>query len=424
VGQVAFKSAPGAICATDGARISRNAALPAADRAMQTMNARTNERSTQGPPKPRTRAESRTSGGPRVLAAVATLAALLCSHRAWPCALSFPSARERVLTRKETALIVWDEAHRTEHFVREALFDTEARSFGFLVPVPARPVLAEARDELFARLTEWTAPKEVDTWSSSLDKGVQMTCLPQLLTMSHELDRGPSVSVLDEKRVAGLDATVLASSDVDALARWLSTRGFELRESLTRWIGRYIAKGWYIIAFRYERDGSAPALYPGEDFDGFASRAVRITFATDRPVYPYLEPDDVPSLPGRTLTLFVLSLTAMRGELADESSGSWKAQTEFSAPFDPSVLDPKLLPGVDLPSNARLNRFLDRTPKRPPSDLFFHASASVGEVRPPPLYFHHTEPVYIPVDVPIGAALALVWIWRWRARRRSRGDSS
>ena len=44
---------------------------------------------------------------------------------------------------EESAVIVWEGATRTEHFVRRATFATTAADFGFLVPTPSKPELAE-----------------------------------------------------------------------------------------------------------------------------------------------------------------------------------------------------------------------------------------------------------------------------------------
>ena len=47
-----------------------------------------------------------------------------------------PHPDERVDVAYEEALIVWDDAAKTEHFVRRATFEGTAYDFGFLVPTP------------------------------------------------------------------------------------------------------------------------------------------------------------------------------------------------------------------------------------------------------------------------------------------------
>src|SRR4051794_39286311 len=61
-----------------------------------------------------------------------------------------------VAIASESAIIVWDEKSHTQHFIRRASFATQAKDFGFLVPTPTRPTLAEADDAAFEELAKLT----------------------------------------------------------------------------------------------------------------------------------------------------------------------------------------------------------------------------------------------------------------------------
>ncbi len=345
---------------------------------------------------------------------------LAWSAQAWPCAVAYSDPAEKVRTASEDALIVWDEAGHLEHFVREAVFDTTADSFGFLVPVPARPTLADADDNLFRWLLVASAPSNEFEPRPSIARGVELTCLPVLVARGRRVPAGASLEspVVEQTRVAGLDATVLAAADAGALSAWLSEHGFALRPSLQRWIAVYVAKGWYIVAFRYERRKATEV--PTEVRSGaIASRAIRITFAAQRPVYPYLEPDDVAAKPGRRLTLFLISPAPLVGSLVDGDGRPWGAQTEFSARVPVGPFPADRLPGVDLPDHPWLTQMHDRSEKRPPSDLVFTRTASASELRPPTMRHDFDTPVYVPVELPVGGAV-LAWWWWWRRRRRAR----
>src|SRR4051794_29269888 len=69
------------------------------------------------------------------------------------------SSGTHVAVATESALIIWDEKAKKQHFIRRAAFDTKVPYFGFLVPTPTQPELAEAPDEVFTRLEEWTRPE-------------------------------------------------------------------------------------------------------------------------------------------------------------------------------------------------------------------------------------------------------------------------
>ena len=68
------------------------------------------------------------------------------SHSRW--------VRTPVAINEESALIVWDAEHKIEHFIRKATFQTTASHFGFLVPTPSRPELAEVKEALFTTLSQ------------------------------------------------------------------------------------------------------------------------------------------------------------------------------------------------------------------------------------------------------------------------------
>src|SRR6188472_4198719 len=67
-------------------------------------------------------------------------------------------AGDTVRVAEESALIFWDAASKTQHFIRRAQFDTKAQDFGFLVPTPSRPALSEVDDAIFGHLLELTKP--------------------------------------------------------------------------------------------------------------------------------------------------------------------------------------------------------------------------------------------------------------------------
>src|SRR5207237_170781 len=59
---------------------------------------------------------------------------------------------------EEEALIIWDPATKTEHFIRRAAFRSTARQFGFLVPTPTKPELSEVDDSIFDTLADVIRP--------------------------------------------------------------------------------------------------------------------------------------------------------------------------------------------------------------------------------------------------------------------------
>lgn len=152
--------------------------------------------------------------------------ALPCPARA--CGTAWPPGA-RVQIADEEAVIVWDAKAKREDFVRRASFRGTAAEFGFLVPTPAKPELAEVPDQVFFGLEDITRPEVV---SQHVTVGVDPMLLCAL-PFRRERDgaRAGSVHVLATQRVAGFDAVVLEADSAGALAAWLKNHGYVQRPS-------------------------------------------------------------------------------------------------------------------------------------------------------------------------------------------------
>lgn len=73
----------------------------------------------------------------RTIIVALLLTALLIPEIGRACAPA-PRPGQFVRIAEESAIVIWDETTRTQHFIRRATFDTDAPDFGFLVPTPNR----------------------------------------------------------------------------------------------------------------------------------------------------------------------------------------------------------------------------------------------------------------------------------------------
>lgn len=277
------------------------------------------------------------------------------SHRSEACALAGGSTIQ-VRIDAEEALIVWDGAHHRQHFIRRADFHNAGRRpFGFLVPTPARPEIAEADEGVFARLAgiySRPTPRYHGGHSRSAGGGGES-----------------SVEVVEVTRVAGLDATVLRATDANALAEWLRARGFSSRPGLATWLARYTSGAWHVTAFRY--DGGARAA--------FGSRAVRLSFDAARPFYPYAEPTDQSQESRRRLRLTVVSDARVRGVVGD---APWAARTGYAGQPSLAAVLRGAVPDGAVAAGAWMTTFEERPSRRGERDLFFEAAPEQTPVRP------------------------------------------
>lgn len=285
---------------------------------------------------------------------------LLLSAASLACAPA-PRMGEAVDIAEESALIIWDAAAKTQHFIRRATFRTEARDFGFLVPTPSVPALAEADDEAFSLLERITAPPEPPREAKSEAKMVAKAAAPP----------AAAVKVIATAKVAGYDAAVLEASDADALDRWLKEHGYHSSPELIDWYKPYIEQKWKITAFKIANDGNRPGRTE--------SSAVRMSFVSDRPFFPYREPKSATAGGApRMLRVYLLAESRFEGRIG--SGIEWPGRAVWSKPvrdFDRLRLIELLkLPSDTAPGATRLTEFQDGSSPRPGSDdLYFGAAA-------------------------------------------------
>lgn len=181
-----------------------------------------------------------------------------------------PGSVVRVLS--ERAVIVWDAERKVEHFVLEPTFEGDARSFGFLVPTPTVPSVAKIDDELLDRVS---ALMPIASAAGSSGGGAA----------PGEAKGG--VQVLQRVTIDGFEMVTLRSAGADELGAWLGKNGYVDRPELRRWTRRYLAKAWLVNALKYA--GGAEG-----DPRAIETPALRLSFAIDRPFYPYTEPPQDP----------------------------------------------------------------------------------------------------------------------------------
>jgi hypothetical protein len=300
-----------------------------------------------------------------------------------------PPKGGRVEIAEESAVIIWDAPSKTEHFIRRASFKTAAKDFGFLVPTPSRPKLAEADDSVFRELERITAPPVRVRQESS--GGCSIGCDDRKAVGPP----GNSVSVLEEKRVAGFDAAVLAATDAAALNKWLADHGYESSDVLKKWIEPYVQKGWIITAFKVAKPdgkqeqpaavnttltaGPKPHTVPADW--GVSTSTVRMSFQTDKPFYPYREPEDQrgpeAGIAKRLLRVYFIGTERMEGTIGQ--AGEWKATVPWSKTIhdvDRTALLTKVkLDNEPFQATWWLTEFEDRSSPRPGTDdVFFHVA--------------------------------------------------
>jgi hypothetical protein len=338
------------------------------------------------------------------------LAALLAAIPAPACAPA-PMRDQSVEITNETALIIWDKETKTEHFIRKAEFNSTSPDFGFLVPTPTKPDFSEVDDAVFMNLSTYTAPKieyrTVRMPKPKHPKG-EAKAMPQMTVGAVPPPKAAprGVEVLDQTEVGGQEATVIKfhrgekpdiNADAKELADWLKTRGYEFGPQLVNWLKPYIENEWVMTAFRIAKRvpvSAGPGGPPRPAFDEMQGKAVRMTFKTDAPFYPYREPEEPKAPPkkpwqthGRFLRVFFLADQRYDGTLGKGSTPWPGTQVPWSDKLNENQLrevSAKLkLPEGSLKNATWLTEFEDRSSPRQGTDEVYYKSSPDGAKQRP-----------------------------------------
>lgn len=328
-----------------------------------------------------------------------------------------PPRGEEVRVAQEEAIIIWDAATKTEHFIRRAGFTSSAEKFGFLVPTPTVPELSEIDSFVFQHLAYQIRP---ETRTEYVGTSYEPSCVACLYYAKDGSRAGaPEVRVLGIASVAGYDASILQANDTGALLQWLAAHGFEATPELEAWLEPYVRNQWTVTAFEI---AAAPAA--GETSKPASSASVRMSFVTNRPFYPYREPasQQAPAAgklqgaapPSRLLRVFFIGDERVDALLGAEP---WSAEVIWAAPFEHVHEELADIIGA----RRHLTVFHDETyPRRGIDEVWFDRAADQAEFRPAPIIFYEKRNQEIPLE-PIFLALFVGFvIWRRRVRRRRR----
>lgn len=335
---------------------------------------------------------------------VAAALALWCPADA--CCTAFPRESFVQIASQEMA-IVWDATGKIEHFIRRAAFQTRDSNFGFLVPTPSIPELAEASDDLFVRLGRAIEPERITKNVLSVESILLGATLNKASQYAGLRGEAAAVRVLHEQRVAGYDAVVLEADDPVALSNWLKERGYESRPALVDWLRPYVEAKWKITAFKLAlmEDGKPRP-------DEGARYAVRMSFRTERPVFPFRTPaDQSAGGPGNhLLRIFFVGADRVKGSLGE---GLWEARIPYARRrTDLAALLGDAVPQGAAASEGWLTVFEDGAwPRAAKGDLYFEADRG-GEIIPPPVILKRKVP--IPMELLLGVPVLGLWLWRRR----------
>jgi len=268
----------------------------------------------------------------------------LAPSSAFACAtVRGPSPTAEDYIESEQAVIFWDKDRKIEHFIRQADIQTKDHDLGFLVPTPKVPELVEVDSRIFQLAADVGRSKKVREviYHTPLQifgpvlkgpPGIFLLPMVSLLTGMSDRQDSDQLKIVSEQDIAGYHAVVLAANNAPALAEWLKQNNYSWTPKLEAWLTPYVASKWFVTAFKLNKPKTS-GLSLGDANQPLVTRAIRMSFATDQPFYPYSEPGAkqkarAASPYGRTLRVAFLSMERMQGTLAGTSS--WASNLLFA----------------------------------------------------------------------------------------------
>lgn len=219
--------------------------------------------------------------------------------------------------------------------------------------------------------------------------------------------------MIEEKTVAGYDTVVLAADSGKALMEWLKEHQYSYTPEVAAWAQPYLDKKWYMTAMKIAK----PAA--GKREPALAASALRISFKTDRPLFPYREPDsrkDAEKLGIKDRVLRIYFIAQARYEGRFSNGAAWTGNLQWSRPLSGDQRK-QLLTHLKLdqnigPAKFWLSEFVDHWPYGvAPGDVYFSRSQLQNQVR------HNASPRQIDPVFPCVAAFGVILPW---VRRRQR----
>ena len=170
------------------------------------------------------------------------------------------------------AFLTYSEPDRVETLVIQPAFSGNATEFGMVMPLPNRPEINEAQEDIFDVLMEYTTPDFKKTSGDFMFRS------------GGSSSRVQEVVVIEEKDVGDFKTTLLTAGNAEDLVEWLNERGFEYTQEDLANFEYYVEKGGYYFVAMKVNMNEADINSAGE-ING-KLRPIEFVFESEYPMLP------------------------------------------------------------------------------------------------------------------------------------------
>ena len=239
-----------------------------------------------------------------------TIGLLLSPQAALACGGMVSESGGAELTGFE-ALLRW-EGDREELVVSIGYMSGDSE-FGWLMPLPSPPKVAEAKGDLITKAFQITEPPQLEEESEDEEAAAPPA-----------VGAGPGVDVIGRDTVGALRFVTLGGTNAGEVTRWMRKHGFAFHDRQQPVLQDYLERGWVVVAAR-------PA--PGPEYVTETSLVpVRFRFRTAEPVYPLAMAGAGHEEQDLEVALFVLSPFRPTATTFEERIVRPRASGDFPSP--------------------------------------------------------------------------------------------
>lgn len=159
-----------------------------------------------------------------------------------------------------------------ETLVLSITFAGDAKDFAWVIPVPNRPQVEKAQEDLFKNLAELT--------QESRGVPVPMTGLGGVELEAYK----EQVTVWETKKIDIYEITVLSATESGALSEWLNQHGYLYPTAYQYLLNEYISDQWFFVAVKVDTS-TEPSVAESKLKSGHAA-PLKLVFQAKQPIYP------------------------------------------------------------------------------------------------------------------------------------------
>ncbi len=284
------------------------------------------------------------------------------------CPPTFPPPGYAIIPDNDVQVFVtYSETDRIETLVVQPTFSGTATEFGMVMPIPNRPEINEAPEDLFVFL---------ETYTRQLLRTPPLESSFGLSTSSES-----SVVVIEQKDVGDFETTLLTAGNAKDLVDWLNSHNFQFTPQDESNFDYYVQKGgYYFVAMKVNMDEKD--VDEEGNIDG-KLRPIEFVFSSEHPMLPFrimAHDMDPMSFTLYTLTEFPYYIPGVdiifKGQLQEKKYGYGEALDKYeptnkwlirmNVEFDPRAIEKNLLlqradslgDAVSIPDRIKINPHL------------------------------------------------------------------